>query len=90
MVKEWTQRLHEMKKSSVGSNYIPPTNTSSQRYNTRQITMSRRVSRDTDSLECTVYLPMRKKRAKGTNQEGPDRDEDEEGVEKEEKITHES
>jgi len=58
-----------MEQSSFGSNYTPPTNTSSQRYNKRQIIMSRRVSRDTDSLECTVYLPMRKNRAKGTNQE---------------------
>lgn len=80
MVKKWTQRLHEMEQSSVGSNYTPPSNTSSQKYNKRQITMSRRVSRDTDSLECTVYLPMRKKRAKGTNQEEPGRVEEEEGV----------
>jgi len=58
-----------MEQSSFGSNYTPPTNTSSQRFNKRQIIMSQRVSRDTDSLECTVYLPMRKNRAKGTNQE---------------------
>ncbi len=46
-----------------------PTNTSSQRYNKRLITMSLCVSRDTDSLECTVYLPERLKGAKGTGQE---------------------
>ncbi len=46
-----------------------PTNTSSQRYNKRLITMSLCISRDTDSLECTVYLPERLKGAKGTGQE---------------------
>lgn len=69
MVMEWTHRLHKMEQSSVGSNYTPPTNTSSQRYNKRLITMSLCVSRDTDSLECTVYLPVRIKGAKGTGQE---------------------
>lgn len=69
VVKEWTHRLREIEQCSVGSNYTPPTNTSSKRYNKRLITMSLYISTDTDSLECTVYLPMRKKGAKGTGYE---------------------
>lgn len=44
--------------------------------------MSWCVSRDTDSLECTVYLHVRKKWVKGTGQEKTRR---KRGVEKEKK-----
>ncbi len=50
----------------------------------KTITMSLCISRDTDSLECTVYLPMRKKGAKGTSQKRREG----RGVEKEKKKKH--